>query len=102
MYAAVFELTSHMWSQPQYYKFVGETPSKIYDQLCDDAPFFCIVRSQELNFEQTKQISNMIKNLEKENASIDDLLAFDIKIFRGTIKCIKAVEGEEEIANLTI
>ena len=87
MYIALIEITSWMWSEPQNYNFSGESANDIFDKICDETSYSCIVRMEELTSDQMKHISKIFGKRYKGELTLDDIESLEIETNRGTIKC---------------
>ena len=104
MYAAVFEMKS--WMGTERHVFTGKNAIELLDQFNEVQSLDCLVRmgySRERSKEGKASIEKLEVLLDKRDfgkLTIEDLLTLDINISLGTIKCLKVVEGDEEIAKL--
>ena len=104
MYAAVFEMTS--WRNPVQYLVQGETPADLLDEFEQVQSLRCLVRmgrGVEKKAEGRRALELLEDILYKRDMDMltaEDLLALDIKLSLGDIRCAAVMKGEDAAAKL--
>ncbi len=103
MYAALFEMSS--WMANEQHVVTGRSASELLRKFERIQSLKCLVRMgrSEEDAEGQKMLDKLEAILKKSTRGCltnEDLLALDIKISLGTIKCVEIAEGDDAAEQL--
>jgi hypothetical protein len=103
MYAALFEMSS--WLGPEQHIVRGGSAADLLSGFEEVQSLSCLVRMGRGREDAEGQkmliyLEDILFKRDSGTLTNEDLLAFDIKISLGTIKCVEIIEGDSALEQL--